>query len=304
MNRKEFISKSALGALGLLTYSSWLSCSLTRAKTQPLSVSSGQLQNVRGNVYRFNNGGGTVGVLENRDGFVIIDSQFPKQISPLVESIKSSNKEVLYLANTHHHADHTAGNLAFKDIARKVVAHHKVPELQRQSAVERNNLAEQYYPTELFDEIYKFELRGDRVTGYHFGAGHTQGDAVYYFENDGVVHLGDLMFINMIPVYRPKDGANARTWVQILDKVLLTFPEDTLYIFGHADTPENTVGTKTQIKEMRSFLAESIEFVQSKKAQGISPDQITQHNQFIPGFKNRTTPSRWPDYVKGLYDTI
>ncbi len=46
-----------------------------------------------------------------------------------------------------------------------------------------------------------------RVTAYHFGAGHTFGDAMYHFEKDNVVHMGDLMFINMIPVYRVKDGS-------------------------------------------------------------------------------------------------
>ena len=69
--------------------------------------------------------------MEIKDSFVVIDSQFPDYIQPLIDSVSQvKGKPIEFLCNTHHHGDHTAGNFAFKNLTQKIVAQKNVPELQ------------------------------------------------------------------------------------------------------------------------------------------------------------------------------
>ena len=304
MNRKEFLFKTSAALCGIAFAPGIICCSTQRTAFPTLNLSSGTLQNVRGNVSRYLNRGGSVGIFETKEGFVIVDSQFPDTIKPVLDGISSKGKPVLYLANTHHHGDHTSGNIAFKNIARNVVAHSRVPELQRKAAQEKGNLDQQLYANLLFDEKFSFDLGNEKATAIRLGAGHTFGDAVYHFEKDNVVHMGDLMFVDIVPVYRTKDGASSFGWILALEKALEMFSDDTKFIFGHASQPENTVGTKENLREMRNFLEASNEFMLKNIAEGISNEEILKKHQFIPGFANRNTPQRFPDFIKGIRETI
>lgn len=304
MNRKDFLLKSSAATVSMAFLPSVFSCASKRQLYEPLIPSAGNLERVRGNVFRYVNQGGHVGLLETDEGFIIIDSQFPPTIKPLLDAIAKNGKLILYLANTHHHGDHTSGNISFKNLTNRVVAHKKVPGLQKLAAEEKKTHDQQHYPNILFDNEFKFDLKNEKVKGIHLGAGHTFGDVMYHFEKDNVVHMGDLIFINMIPVYRTKDGSNVFGWIKVLDLALAKFDDKTLFIFGHSDKPENATGTKQQLRDMRNFLEASAEFVQRKADAGMTVEEILQSHAFIPGFENRKTPQRFPDFLKGLKETI
>ncbi|ACU06848.1 Cyclase [Flavobacteriaceae bacterium 3519-10] len=305
MIRKEFLATTFSAGLGLALMPTILSCTTQRMLFPPMiQPAGGDLKGVRGNVSRYTNKGGTIGVLETKDGFVIIDSQFADSVQPLLNVISAKGKPVLYLCNTHHHGDHTSGNVAFKDPNTKVVAHSRVPELQRLAAEKSNKVAEQRFPTLLFDDTYEINIGREKITAHHFGNGHTFGDAMYHFENDNVVHMGDLMFINMIPVYRTADGSDSRSWIKVLEKAQSTFDDDTVFIFGHANKPELTTGTKKDLKEMANFLEASNGFIRKAIREGKTTEQLLTENKFIPGFENRTTPDRFPGFLTELRKTL
>ncbi|TXF77197.1 MBL fold metallo-hydrolase [Chryseobacterium sp.] len=306
MDRKEFLATTFSAGLGLALVPSLLSCvtPMKRSMFDPLTLRAGDLRKIRGNVSRYTNKGGTVGVFEAKDGFLIIDSQFADSIQPVLDGISSKGKPVLYLCNTHHHGDHTSGNIAFKDQNTKVVAHQRVPELQRMAAEKSKKLAEQRYATVLFEKEYRIDLGNEKVTGYHFGNGHTFGDVMYHFENDNVVHMGDLMFNNMIPVYRTADGSDSRSWIKVLEKAQAKFDDDTVFIFGHADKPELTTGNRANLKEMAGFLEASNDFMLKAISEGKSTEQLVKENAFIPGFENRNTPERFAGFLDELRKTL
>ena len=155
MNRKEFLATTFTAGVGLALAPGFLSCSTVMKDSvlfEPLILTAGNLAKVRGNVSRYTNKGGTVGIFENKDGFLVIDSQFPETIKPVLEGISAKGKPVLYLCNTHHHGDHTSGNISFTDPKTKIVAHNRVPELQRKAAEKSNKLDEQRYATLLFED--------------------------------------------------------------------------------------------------------------------------------------------------------
>lgn len=301
MNRKEFLQSTFIAGLGTVLLPNLLACMPTRTLFNPLQVSAGNLSKIRGNVFAYNNQGGTVGVLETKDGFVVIDAQFPDFIQPVVDAISKKGKPVEFLCNTHHHADHTAGNIAFKNITKKIAAQKRVPELQKMAAEKSKNLDKQLYANILFEDKYEIKSGNEKINAYHFGAGHTSGDAIYHFEKDNVVHMGDLIFINMIPVFRVNDGSNFKSWISVLEKVSQKFDKETIFIFGHADKKELTQGSLENIIEMKNFLEASAEFLRKSLADGKTTDQLIE-NLIIPKFEHRKAINK--DFSKTFVEGI
>jgi len=302
MNRKEFLTTSFGAALGTVFLPQLLSCSVQRNIFELLKSSSGEISKIRGNVSRYTNKGGTVGIFETKDSFVVIDSQFPDFIQPLIDTISQvKGKPVEFLCNTHHHADHVDGNYAFRNLTQKIVAHKTVPELQKKASIERKTIDKQTFANILFDDQYVIKSGGERVTAYHFGGGHTYGDAMYHFEKDNVVHMGDLMFINMIPVFRVNDGSHFKNWISVLDKAIETFSKDTLFIFGHASDKNLTKGNLENLTEMRNFLEASADYIKKSLAEGKTTEQLTE-NLVIPKFEHRKAMNK--DFTKTFVEGI
>lgn len=305
MNRKEFLQSTFVAGLGTVLLPNLLACVPTRTLFDPLAVSTGNLSKIRGNISTYSNKGGTVGILETKDGFVVIDAQFPDSIQPFIDAVSQKGKPIEFLCNTHHHGDHTAGNIAFKNITHKIIAQKQVPELQKNAAISGNALDKQHYANILFDKEHSFVSGKEKISVYHFGGGHTFGDAIYHFEKDNIVHMGDLIFINMLPVFRVKDGSDFKNWISILEKVSQKFEKDTIFIFGHADKNELTTGNASNIVEMRNFLEASADYVRKSLAEGKSADQISE-NLIIPKFEYRKAINKnfSKTFVEGIAEQL
>lgn len=311
MKRKDFILSSATLATGVSIFPSLIGCNKTTAIPRTIfetrAVEEGTLELVRGNVSRYVNRGGTVGLLETNDGFVVIDAQFPQFIQPLLDSVSGiEGKPIQYLCNTHHHGDHTSGNIAFEGKVENIIAQAQVPVYQKERAVEANSEDKQLYATETFETEYEFKIGSDTIKAYHWGAGHTYGDAVFHFENDNVVHMGDLIFNEVIPVYRVNDGSNAEQWVSILNSAESKFDNDTKFIFGHSHDASLTTGNKVDISNMKSFLEASVSLMQDVNAAGMSLEEFQAKHSFVPGHESTKAlwGTHWQDFSTNLYNSF
>jgi glyoxylase-like metal-dependent hydrolase (beta-lactamase superfamily II) len=117
MNRRLFLRNSIFTAGAL---------SLTQKQLlAALFQESWKINMLRGNVGIFEDrGGGTIGFLLGKKDVVVVDSQFPEKSTLLIEELKKrSDKPIKLLINTHHHRDHSSGNISFKGIVDHVLAH-------------------------------------------------------------------------------------------------------------------------------------------------------------------------------------
>ncbi len=81
-----------------------------------------KFEELRRGVGMFIGNGGTIGYLVNADGAVAVDSQFMNTAEICVKGLKErAAKGIELLINTHHHGDHTGGNLAFKGAVKRIV---------------------------------------------------------------------------------------------------------------------------------------------------------------------------------------
>ena len=244
---------------------------------------------IRRNVGYFTMRGGTIGYLVNPGAVVVVDSQFPAEATACLTGLneRSGNRGVDFLINTHHHGDHSGGNISFRSVAKKVVSHAKAAEHMRNPPGQQPP-ADQLYPDTTFPETWSADVGDEKVSAKFYGRAHTSGDAVITFERANVVHMGDLMFNQRHPVVDRGAGATMRNWMTVLDRTAADHSSDTTYIFGHANTslgPNAVVGNAADLTRFRNYLGAVLAFVEAQHKAGKSRDEILAMRDPLPGFE-------------------
>lgn len=231
----------------------------------------------------FTERGGTIAFHFSKEGITVIDAQFPDTAPHLIAELKKMKDEPFrLLINTHHHGDHTSGNIAFKGVTNRVLAHINSLENQKRVAIANKNEDKQYYPNETFEKELKEDIGKEKVALYYYGAGHTNGDAFIHFENANIVHVGDLAFNRRHPYVDRSAGANMKSWISVLDLGLKKFDSKTIFVCGHAGENYDVKGSKDMLLSFRDYLGNVLNFVDSEIKAGKSKDEILKASQ-IPG---------------------
>lgn len=276
MQRRKFIQNSALATAVLAFYKGD-----AFASSNPFRAY--QFKALRNDVGIFTEQGGTIGWLNSANGFVVVDAQFPASATHAIEELKKlGEKPFKYLLNTHHHGDHTAGNIAFKDLAEHVVAHENSLVNMKLAAVKAKNEDKQLYPDVTFGKGWKAPVGKEKISAHYYGSGHTNGDVVYHFHNANIVHVGDLVFNRRFPYIDKENGAHIGNWIIALDNIQKQFDNDTLFIWGHSLDPEKVTGGKADIKAFQNYLECLLTFVKGEMKNGKTKEQILKATT-IPG---------------------
>lgn len=252
-----------------------LSLSKTNLFAKDFSQSNYNFKPLRNNVGVFTEQGGTIAWLNAANGFVVVDAQFPNTAPHVIAELqKLGDKPFKYLLNTHHHGDHTAGNIAFKGLVGNVVAHQNALVNQKKGAEKANSLEKQLLPDTTFGTGWKAPVGEEKISAYYYGSGHTNGDAIYHFENANIVHVGDLVFNRRFPFIDRENGAHIGNWITALDKIHTQFDQDTMFIWGHALDPEKITGTKADVKAFQNYLEQLLSTVGKEIKSGKSKEDI------------------------------
>lgn len=117
MERRKFLLNTALTA-GALAFSG------KRSFASMLTDPAYLFKPLRNNVGMFAEQGGTIAWMINKEGIVVVDAEFPDPATHLIAELKKqSDLPFEWLINTHHHGDHTSGNISFKGLVKNVAAH-------------------------------------------------------------------------------------------------------------------------------------------------------------------------------------
>ncbi len=177
--------------------------------------------------------GGNVGVLNTEVGTVIVDSMTLKFQGKRIkaEAERLTGKPVVMVINTHYHTDHTHGNPAFPQGTRVVSTERTLRHLENTDNSYFSGDAAALLPNETFSGSHVISVGGKTIKLLQPGRGHTDGDLVALFEEDGVLHAGDLFFNKHYPNIDLEGGGSVQEWSNTLDQVLkLSF---TRVIPGH-----------------------------------------------------------------------
>jgi glyoxylase-like metal-dependent hydrolase (beta-lactamase superfamily II) len=241
---------------------------------------------IRRNVGHFTMRGGTIGYLVNAGGVAVVDSQFPAEATACLNGLneRSMGRGVDVLMNSHHHGDHTAGNLSFRGAAKTVVAHAKAAEHMR-TPPGAQPPGDQLFPDTTFTDTWSADVGDERISLRHYGRAHTSGDATITFERANVVHMGDLVFNQRHPVVDRAAGAIMRNWMRVLDQAAAAHDGDTIYVFGHANTGLSVTGDRTVLAHFRDYLGGVLEFVDAQVKAGRSREEVLAMREPLKGFE-------------------
>jgi glyoxylase-like metal-dependent hydrolase (beta-lactamase superfamily II) len=119
----------------------------------------------------FTESGGTIAFLIDKKGVAVVDAQFPNTAPHLISELKKkTDAPIKYLINTHHHGDHTAGNISFKGLVDHVVAHDNSRKNQKSVAIANKNLDKQLLPDKVYAEFWQEYIGEESIAMYYLGS--------------------------------------------------------------------------------------------------------------------------------------
>lgn len=274
VSRRSFLAASAGGlALASLTGPSALA-GLARRSTEGRVFTWNRLRGGAMATASLTSGGNVLVVPftgGSGSGGLLVDTKFAGIASVLrdeVVEILGEGVPLTLVVNTHHHGDHTGGNLAFQG-AEQIVAHTNaapriaaqtdryidqlragpklleqinpdapakaVLEVDRAARGADDHRAEDWTPTTALAVTSPtvFEMGASKMVLHHFGAGHTDNDLVVHIEDLNIVHTGDLLFHRLHPFMDRPAGATSKGWIESVRQIIKLCDDKTLVIPGH-----------------------------------------------------------------------
>ncbi len=253
----------------------------------------------------FTEKGGTILFYFSKDGIVVVDSQFPEQSKHLIDELKKRNDKPFHLLiNTHHHGDHSSGNISFKGLTDRVLAHENSKKNQQRVAIAQKTEEQQLYPNQVFGSLWSEKVGKEKLTLHYFGPAHTDGDALIHFEHADIVHMGDLINNRRYPYIDQTAGASIKGWIDVLDKTIKKFGNKTTFVFGHASEGFDVYGKKDDIKAMKDYFEKLVAFTEKEIKAGKSKEEFLK-NTSIPGVTEwigtgieRSLTAAWNEFAK------
>jgi len=203
-------------------------------------------------VYMLEGQGGNIGISVGDDGIVMIDSQFAPLTPKILAAIKAiSDKPIKFLINTHWHHDHVGGNENIKNEGAIIVAHDNVRKRMSVDQFDKYRDREtKASPTKLplvsFSDNITFHMNGEDIMVFHVDNAHTDGDAMIYFTNSNVLHMGDTYFQGKYPFIDLSTGGSVNGYINAVKHALMLVDDDTKIIPGHRNLSDK--------KELRAYL--------------------------------------------------
>jgi glyoxylase-like metal-dependent hydrolase (beta-lactamase superfamily II) len=238
---------------------------------------------LRNNIGVFTGQGGTIAYLLSKTGTVVVDAEFPDPAKHLIAALQQQSAHPFrLLINTHHHLDHTSGNICFKGLTEHVLAHANSKANQEKIAITQKKEDQQLYPDQTFTDTWTSTIDSENISLPYHGPGHTNGDSLVHFEHAGIVHMGDLVFNRRHPFIDRSAGANISNWITILDKALKKFSRKTIFIFGHTESGYDVTGNASDIVAFRDYPGNLLRFTDARLKSGKSKEEILKATE-IPG---------------------
>jgi len=209
--------------------------------------------------------GGNSAVLRTDAGAIVVDTMMlPLQGKRIRDKARElTGSDVIMLINTHYHIDHTHGNPAFAPGTRVLSTERTLSHLHALDADFWSGHAAQLLPNETFTDYQTLQIGGKTIDLVHPGAGHTDGDLVVVFRDEGIIHVGDLMFNQYYPNIDLEAGGSVKQWPYTLQAVLdMDFVR---IIPGHGATTD-----RTGLRQFQAFMAQLAEIGAEAAASGAS----------------------------------
>ena len=248
------------------------------------------IEEVKNGLYSISGNGGNVGVRVTTEGVILVDDKYPQDFSEIQKLVRQvSDQPVKYILNTHHHGDHSGGNVEYINIS-EIIAHQNA----RDNMVRGNQEAP---PRLFFTDQTDVYLGGVEVRAFYMGRGHTNGDAVIYFPDLKTVHGGDLLH-TIAPFIDYANGGSSKSWVSTMNSILSLDFDTAIPGHGAVMSRDDVVAFRNQMEAVRERMTKLVTsgMQKSEASEGIRSETLSWTMEADGLFMQRSIP--------GFYDEI
>ena len=248
------------------------------------------IEEVKDGLYSISGNGGNVGVRVTAEGVILVDDKYPQDFSEIQKLVRQvSDQPVKYILNTHHHGDHSGGNVEYINIS-EIIAHQNA----RDNMVRGNQEAP---PRLVFTDQTAVYLGGVEVRAFYMGRGHTNGDAVIYFPDLKTVHGGDLLH-TIAPFIDYANGGSSKSWVSTMNSILSLDFDTAIPGHGAVMSRDDVVTFRNQMEAVRERMTKLVTsgMQKSEASEGIRSETLSWTMEADGLFMQRSIP--------GFYDEI
>lgn len=244
---------------------------LPAAAVEPLRVSP-SVYYVRGEsgIPSRSNRGHTsnAGFVVTTEGVIVFDALgTPVLGQEFIEAIRRvTSQPIRRVIVSHYHADHVYGLQAFKALGAEISA-HRAARAYLDSDAARQRLAERrqslapwvdgqtrLVPADRWlDGEEKFRLGGLTFRIFPLGPAHTPEDLALAVEEDGVLFVGDVMFVGRLPFV---GDADTSAWISAIDRVVRARPK--IVIGGHGAASRSAAADLSLTREYLAYLRQTM----------------------------------------------
>lgn len=251
-----------------------------------------RVERVAGNVYSLGDGSSESAVLVSDEGILLVDARWADP-QPVLEALQAiADKPITFVVNTHCHADHNRGNVAFQDAGATIVAHKNVRERMSQEKCDGPAL-----PDLTFDSELVLHFGNEEVQIIALPTGHTDGDAVVYFRNANVLATGDAFISSELPFYSKYAGGNMLGVNEQLRRITEQFPDDVRIISGHGP-----LSLMSDVRKALQVLDEVRDAIAEQFADGKTLDELKSMN-LLDRWKE-SLGEYYSEYLQMYYDSL
>jgi glyoxylase-like metal-dependent hydrolase (beta-lactamase superfamily II) len=248
--------------------------------------------------------GGAVLVSIGSDGVLLVDDQYPQTARRIMAKIAElGGGPVDFVVNTHAHFDHADGNPLFAASGARIVAHENARRQMTRSS--RLNYGDIYYiqpaypdaalPVMTFSDSMSIHFNDETIELEYYGDGHTDGDAVVYFRDANVAHVGDL-YNARFPYIDPGNGGSLAGLIAVCRSILDTSDEGIRIVSGHAP-----IATRQDLVAYTRMLESVYQTLSSMAEQGLSVEDVLAADPTAEFGESRGNPAL---FLTHAYETV
>ena len=217
-------------------------CGLSAQQAPPRSAPDGaqlRVYPVQGAVSVIAGDGGNITVQNGKDGTLLVDTGLAQNAGRLVSEVQARFKgSVMWIINTHVHADHVGGNEAFAkaDASKpmnflgarldgsqplKIIAQSNALARLVSETGEGARLSDVALPRDEYATPFKdMRFNDEAVVMHHEPKAHTDGDTLVYFQRSDVISTGDLFTPGGYPFIDVARGGSVNGEIAALNHIL------------------------------------------------------------------------------------
>lgn len=230
---------------------------------------------VKDGIYIHKSGNANLTISSGEDGLLIIDTGMTNRATKSDSLIRAGfKKPIKYILNTHLHFDHVQGNNVFAKGGAIIISsvktregmmqEWKAPEIPGASFPVIPPFPKEFLPEICFNDSIEIYFNNEVIKFIHFPGGHSDGDAIVFFTESNVIHMGDLFLTGAFPPV-----TDIETYVKVLEHVIKTCDEKTIVIPGHGN-----ISDKKKLITYKELISTAAKRVLNLKSEGKSFEEI------------------------------